>query len=104
VASGGFEVAFAELENAAAAYKEYAGYINGALNAFNEVAGLDRGDFGRVPEAGQMWKQYQEFLSQVEKDVTKLGDQILEGGAKLLTAANTYQAAEQANTSRASEV
>jgi uncharacterized protein YukE len=104
VASGGFEVAFGELEGAAAAYKEYAGYINGALSAFNQVADLNRGDFGRVPEAAQMWKQYQEFLSQVEQDVKKLGNQLLEGGAKLLTASNSYQAAEQANTSRVSDV
>jgi hypothetical protein len=104
MASGGFEVTFQDLEEAAAAYKEQAANIETALEAYDKRASLNRGDFGRIPEAGQMWTQYQEFLKQVHGDVSKLQNQVNQGGAKLLLTAKVYRTAEQANTESAAHI
>jgi uncharacterized protein YukE len=104
MASGGFEVTFEDLEEAAAAYQQQAANIAAALEAYDKPASLDRGDFGRIPEAGQMWTQYQEFLKQVRGDVNEVHNQLNQGGAKLLLSAKVYRTTEQANAEMAAGI
>jgi uncharacterized protein YukE len=100
VASGGFEVTFSKLDGAAAAYKTQGDDVRQALERFESAASLASSAFGNLPQSKQLASQYQQFLSQVTRDVTKISETLLAGAAKLAASAANYRAAEQANTVR----
>jgi uncharacterized protein YukE len=100
VASGGFEVTFSKLDAAAAAYKAQGDAVRQALARFESAASLANSAFGNLPQSKQLASQYQQFLSQVTRDVTKLSETLLTGAAKLAASSVNYRAAERASTIR----
>jgi uncharacterized protein YukE len=100
VASGGFEVTFSKLDAAATAYQAQGDAVRQALARFEAAASLANSSFGNLPESKQLASQYQQFLGQVTRDVTKLSETLLTGAAKLAASAANYRAAERASTVR----
>jgi uncharacterized protein YukE len=100
VASGGYEVTFSKLEEAAAAYKAQGDAVRQALARFESAASLAKSAFGNLPQSGQLASQYQQFLGQVTSDVTKLSETLLTGAVKLAASSANYRAADQASTIR----
>jgi uncharacterized protein YukE len=100
VASGGYEVTFSKLDEAAAAYKAQGDAVRQALARFESAADLASSAFGNLPQSGQLASQYQQFLSQVRRDVTKLSETLLAGAVRLAASSANYRAAERASTIR----
>jgi uncharacterized protein YukE len=100
VADGGYEVTFSKLDEAAAAYRAQGDAVRQALARFESAATLANSAFGNLPESGQLASQYQQFLGQVTRDVTKLSETLLAGAARLAASAANYRAAERASTIR----
>jgi ABC-type transporter Mla subunit MlaD len=97
VASGGFEVTFSKLDEAAGAYQAQGDAVRRALAQFESAASLADSAFGNLPQSKQLASQYEQFLSQVTRDVTKLSETLLAGAAKLAASSANYRAAERAN-------
>jgi uncharacterized protein YukE len=100
VASGGYEVTFDELSNAAAAYGDAAESLKTALENFQAAAKLSRGDFGRLPTSQQMDNEYNEFYDHVVAQMNDLHSGLVTGGLKLAASGSVYRAAEEQNTIR----
>lgn len=100
MASGGYEVTFSELNNAAAEYKAQGDAVRESLDRFRSAADLPDSAFGNLPQSKNLALQYQQFLSQVTADMTKLYETLLTGAVKLAASAANYRAAERANTIR----
>lgn len=92
--SGGFEVVFSELGDAGAAYKTQSDKVKEALAEFRLAAELPRSAFGNVAHSVQLASHYEEFFSQVTKDITKLHQTLLSGAASLAAAKASYVIAE----------
>lgn len=95
MSSGGYEVAIADLEQAARAYRAQMEAIRQAQATFKSGADLPASAFGNLPQSATLASEYQKFFSQVSSDMTKLWESVLSGALTLALSALAYQAAEQ---------
>lgn len=95
MSSGGYEVAIADLEKAARAYRAQMEAIRQAQAAFKSGADLPASAFGRLPQSATLASEYQKFFSQVGSDMTKLWESVLSGALTLALSALAYETAEQ---------
>jgi uncharacterized protein YukE len=96
VASDGFEVLTGALLEASPKYRAASASLAQCLAQFKSASALDDSVWGRVPGAAIMSSQYEEFRSQVIKDLTSMYKALVTGAVNLASSAASYRAADAA--------
>lgn len=97
MSGGGYEVAIAQLEDAARGYKAQMDAIQQAQARFKSAADLPPSAFGNLPQSATLASEYQKFFSQVSSDMTQLWESVLSGALTLALNALAYETAEKKN-------
>jgi hypothetical protein len=95
MASEGYEVVLDELLDAAKVFKARGADVQQMLRQWQHAADLPASAFGNLAVSPRMSAGYQEFCSQVTKDVTKLFGSLSNGSENLVKSAGEYWLAEQ---------
>lgn len=93
--SEGYEVVLDELLEAAKVFKAHGADVQQMLRQWQHAADLPSNAFGNLAVSPKMAAGYQEFYSQVTKDITKLFGSLSNGSENLVKAAGEYWLAEQ---------
>jgi uncharacterized protein YukE len=93
--SDGYEVVLDELLESAKVFKARAGDVEQMLRQWQHAADLPGSAFGNLAVSPKMAAGYQEFYSQVAKDIAKLSGSLSNGSQNLVKAAGEYWLAEQ---------
>lgn len=92
--SEGYEVVLDELLQAAKVFKAHGSDVQQMLRQWQHAADLPGSAFGNLAVSPRMAAGYQEFYSQVTKDITKLFSSLSNGSENLVKAAGEYWLAE----------
>jgi uncharacterized protein YukE len=96
VEDDGFEVLTSALMDASAKYASAGESLAQSLARFQSASELPPSVWGRLPGAGTMASHYEEFRSQVVRDLTTMHKALASGAASLAASGVRYRATDAA--------